>query len=73
MVSELSVLMGRRIAKENGAVALRFASWMALAIVLLVIFTAVLILAGNITLFEDGSATLAGRSLGCLIRVWGCS
>jgi len=41
--------------------------------VVLMVVTAVLIIANNVILFEDGSATLAGRSLGCLVWWWGCN
>lgn len=44
-----------------------------LVVILLALLFAMMITADAVTLFEDGSATFAGRNLGCIVRAWGCS
>jgi len=46
---------------------------LALILVLMALLFGMMVAANAVTLFEDGSATLAGRSLGCIISAWGCN
>lgn len=58
---------------ESGEGDNRMVATAVLIIIAIAIIFVLVVVASNVTLFEDGSATLAGRNLGCIVRAWGCN